>query len=104
MVSKAELDVPVVDTSSHCASASSLLHNRVVAGRLSRCFRLCSLLPSSLMYNCLILLLTFLRLGEAGGAVMKKKEKLGVSNTSYNGGWWVTDGGWWVTAGGNMRT
>ena len=51
-----------------------------------------------------------------GGAVMKKK--LAVSNTPYDGGWWVADGGWWVadggwcvtdgswrvTAGGNMRT
>ena len=35
----------------------------------------------------------------AGGAVMEKK-KLGVSNTPYDGGWWVTDGGWWVTDGG----
>ena len=35
----------------------------------------------------------------SGGAVMKKK-KLGVSNTPYDGGWWVTDGGWWVTGGG----
>ena len=46
----------------------------------------------------------------AGGAVMKKK-KLRVSNTPYDGGWWVTNGGWWVTdgswrvtAGGNMPT
>ena len=37
--------------------------------------------------------------GGAGGAVLKKR-KLGVSNTPYNGGWWVTDGGWWVTDGG----
>ena len=28
------------------------------------------------------------------------KKKLGVSNTPYDGGRWVTDGGWWVTAGG----
>ena len=28
------------------------------------------------------------------------KKKLGVSNTPYDGGWWVTDGGWWVTDGG----
>ena len=42
----------------------------------------------------------------SGGAIMKKK-KLGVSNTPYDGGrwvtdsgWWVTDGGWWVTDGG----
>ena len=49
---------------------------------------------------------------------MKGKKKLGVSNTPYDGGcwvtdgvwwvtdgvWWVTDGVWWVTAGGNMRT
>ena len=55
----------------------------------------------------------------------KKNKKLGVSNTPYDGGWWVTDGSWWVTdgswwvtddgwwvtdgswretAGGNMRT
>ena len=40
---------------------------------------------------------------------MKKKNS--VSNTLYDGGWWVTDGGWWVTdgswrvtAGGNMLT
>ena len=31
---------------------------------------------------------------------MKKKKKLGVSNTPYDGGPWVTDGGWWVTDGG----
>ena len=35
-----------------------------------------------------------------GGAVMEKKRKLGVSNTPYDGGWWVTDGGWCVTDGG----
>ena len=42
---------------------------------------------------------------------MKKEKKLRVSNTPYDGGWWVTDGGWWVTdggwrvtAGGNMQT
>ena len=29
-----------------------------------------------------------------------KKKKLGVSNTPYDGGWWVTDGSWWVTDGG----
>ena len=29
-----------------------------------------------------------------------KKKKLGVSNTPYDGGRWVTDGGWWVTDGG----
>ena len=28
------------------------------------------------------------------------KKKLGVSNTPYDGGRWVTDGGWWVTDGG----
>ena len=46
---------------------------------------------------------------EAGGAIMKKN--LTVSNTPYDGGWWVTDGGWWVTDGGwrvtawgNMQT
>ena len=47
-----------------------------------------------------------------------KKKQLGVSNTPYNDGWWVTngswwaadgdwwvtDGGWWVTAGGNTGT
>ena len=45
----------------------------------------------------------------AGDAVMEKKFR--VSNTPYDGGWWVTDGGWWVTdggwrvtAGGNMQT
>ena len=46
------------------------------------------------------------------------KKKLGVSNTPYDGGrwvtdgsWWLTDGSWWVTDGswrvtaeGNMRT
>ena len=31
---------------------------------------------------------------------MKKKKKLGVSNTPYDGGRWVTDGGWLVTDGG----
>ena len=31
---------------------------------------------------------------------MKGKQKLGVSNTPYDGGWWVTDGGWWSTDGG----
>ena len=30
----------------------------------------------------------------------KKKKKLGVSNTPYDGGRWVTDGGWCVTDGG----
>ena len=34
----------------------------------------------------------------AGVAIIKKK--LGVSNTPYDGGRWVTDGGWWVTDGG----
>ena len=29
-----------------------------------------------------------------------EKKKLGVSNTPYDGGRWVTDGGWWVTDGG----
>ena len=53
MVGKAELDAPAIDTSSPCSSASSLLHIRVFARRPPRCFRLCSLLPSSLMYNCL---------------------------------------------------
>ena len=38
------------------------------------------------------------------GCRNEKKKKLGVSNTPYDGGWWVTDGGWWVTAGGNMQT
>ena len=36
----------------------------------------------------------------AGVAIMKRKKKLGVSNTPYDGGRWVTDGGWWVTDGG----
>ena len=31
---------------------------------------------------------------------MKRKKKLGVSNTPYDGGRWITDGGWWVTDGG----
>ena len=60
MVGRAELDVPSIDTSSHCSSASSLLHIRVFARRLSQCVRLCSLLPSSLMYSCLFHCLTFL--------------------------------------------
>ena len=29
-----------------------------------------------------------------------EKKKLGVSNTPYNGGRWITDGSWWVTDGG----
>ena len=29
-----------------------------------------------------------------------EKKKLGVSNTPYDGGWWVTDGGWCVTDDG----
>ena len=29
-----------------------------------------------------------------------EKKKLGVSNTPYDGGRWVTDGSWWVTDGG----
>ena len=29
-----------------------------------------------------------------------EKKKLGVSNTPYDGGRWITDGGWWVTDGG----
>ena len=29
-----------------------------------------------------------------------EKKKLGVSNTPYDGGYWVTDGGWCVTDGG----
>ena len=37
---------------------------------------------------------------EAGVAIIQKKKKLGVSNTPYDGGRWVTDGGWWVTDGG----
>jgi hypothetical protein len=32
MVGKAELDVPAIDPSTHCSSASSLLHIRVFAG------------------------------------------------------------------------
>ena len=27
-------------------------------------------------------------------------KKKGVSDTPYDGGWWVTDGGWWVSDGG----
>ena len=45
------------------------------------------------------------------GCCNEEKKKLGVSNTPYDGSWWVTDGGWWVTdgswrvtAGGNMQT
>ena len=34
------------------------------------------------------------------GCRNERKKKLGVSNTPYDGGWWVTDGGWWVTDGG----
>ena len=51
---------------------------------------------------------------ETRGCRNEKKKKLGVSNTLYDGGrwvtdggwcvtdggWWVTDGGWWVTDGG----
>jgi hypothetical protein len=33
-----------------------------------------------------------------------KKKKLGVSNTPYDGGRWVTDGGRWVTDGGWWAT
>ena len=33
------------------------------------------------------------------GCHNNKKKKLGVSNTPYDGGRWVTDGGWWVTDG-----
>ena len=41
------------------------------------------------------------RPGMARGCHNKeKKKKLGVSNTPYDGGRWVTDGGWWVTDGG----
>ena len=29
-----------------------------------------------------------------------EKKKLGVSNTPYDGGRWVTNGGWWSTDGG----
>ena len=29
-----------------------------------------------------------------------EKKKLGVSNTPYDGGRWITDGGWWITDGG----
>ena len=39
-----------------------------------------------------------------GVAMKKKKKKLGVSNTPYDGGRWVTDGGWWVTDGGRWVT
>ena len=58
MVGKAELDAFAIDTSRHCSSANSLHHIFVFARRLSRCFRLSSLLPSSLMYRCLFPLLT----------------------------------------------
>ena len=34
------------------------------------------------------------------GCRNEKKKKLGVSNTLYHGGRWVTDGGWCVTDGG----
>ena len=34
------------------------------------------------------------------GVAIIKKKKLGVSNTPYDGGRWVTDGGWCVTDGG----
>ena len=42
------------------------------------------------------------RMADARGCRNGKKEKrkLGVSNTPYDGGWWVTDGGWCVTDGG----
>ena len=60
MAGKAGLDVPTIDTPSHCSSASSLHHFRVCAMRLTRCLRLSSLPPSSVMYNFLSLLLTFL--------------------------------------------
>ena len=56
MVGEAELDVPATDASGPCP----LHHIRGLAGRPSRYFRLSSLLPSSLMYTCLILRLTFL--------------------------------------------
>ena len=58
MAGKAELDVPAIDTSSHCSSAISLHHIRGCGGRPSRGFRLRSLLPSSLIYNRLFLYLT----------------------------------------------
>ena len=38
--------------------------------------------------------------GHCAGVAIIKKKKLGVSNTPYDGGRWVTDGGWWVTDGG----
>ena len=47
----AELDVPAIDTSSHCSSASSQQCVRVFARRLSRCFRQCSLVPTFHMYT-----------------------------------------------------
>ena len=37
---------------------------------------------------------------DARGCRNREKKKLGVSNTPYDGGQWVTDGGWWVTDGG----
>ena len=38
--------------------------------------------------------------GGGRGCRNERKKKLGVSNTPYDGGRWVTDGGWWVTDGG----
>ena len=38
--------------------------------------------------------------GGGGRGCRNEKKKLGVSNTPYDGGRWVTDGGWWVTDGG----
>ena len=34
------------------------------------------------------------------GCRNETKKKLGMSNTPYDGGWWITDGGWWVADGG----
>ena len=37
---------------------------------------------------------------ETAKGCRNENKQLGVSNTPYNGGRWVTDGGWWVTDGG----
>ena len=44
MIGKGELDFSAIDTSSNCASATSLQHVRVFGRRPSQCFRLCSLI------------------------------------------------------------
>ena len=65
--------------------------------------RRCTVRARWVMYTCRTS--TAMSSGEAerarsGGAVNERKKKLGVSNTPYDGGRWVTDGGWWVTDGG----